>query len=154
MSQLRELEDLRAAIALGEAVTFGTGTTVTDVDDLDAAYAAEQVRLATASSLTSAVESNTQEDDYTLEITDAGLVVEMDSASANTITIPPNDDVAFPVGTIIEVCQVGAGTTTIEAGAGVTIRSAGDLTDVGGQWSSVGLRQRAVDEWVLTGDRA
>lgn len=89
--------------------------------------------------------------DYTLVLTDAGKVVEVDSGSARTVTVPPNASVAFPVGTIVEVCQVGAGTVTVAAGSGVTVRQAGALA---GQWATVSLRKRATNEWVLTGELA
>lgn len=88
---------------------------------------------------------------YTLVLGDAGSTVEMDVASANDLTVPPNSSVAFPVGTVIEVSQVGAGQTTVVAGSGVTIRTPETLV-LTGQWSTVSLRKRATDEWVLAGD--
>jgi hypothetical protein len=39
----------------------------------------------------------------------------MDNASANTFSIPTNASVAFPIGTQINVLQIGAGQTTIQA---------------------------------------
>lgn len=89
---------------------------------------------------------------YTLVIGDASKVVEMNNASANTLTVPPNSSVAFPIGSIVEVYQYGVGQTTIAAGAGVTIRSAGAKLKITSQYSSVTLRKRATDEWVLAGD--
>lgn len=89
---------------------------------------------------------------YTLVLADAGKVVEMNNASSNTLTVPPNSSVAFPVGTIIEVFQYGAGATTIAPGAGVTILSRGSDFTLAGQYSSASLRKRAGDEWVLAGD--
>lgn len=94
---------------------------------------------------------NTQTDDYTLEITDAAGIVEMDAASLKSITVPPNSSVPFPVGTIIGVARVGAGGLNVIAGSGVTVHNAGALY---AQYSEASLRQRAVDEWVLTGDLA
>ena len=47
----------------------------------------------------------------------------MDNAAANTLTVPPNSSVAFPVGTSIPIRQAGAGQTTIVAGSGVAITS-------------------------------
>lgn len=91
---------------------------------------------------------NTQTSSYTAVLADAGVVVEMNSGSANNFTIPPNSSVAFPVGTIIGVYQMGAGLTTIVAGSGVTIRNVGAMH---GQYAEASLRKRATDEWVLTG---
>lgn len=90
---------------------------------------------------------------YTLALADAGTVVEMNVATANTVTIPANSAVAFPVGTVVEVCQVGAGQTTIAAASGVTLRAPGGLS-LRAQWSSASLRKRAADEWVVAGDTA
>lgn len=89
---------------------------------------------------------------YTLAIGDAGAVVEMNNASANTLTVPPNSSVAFPVGTVVEVFQYGAGLTTVAAGAGVTIDSPGAVLTLGGQYATAALRKRGTNEWVLSGN--
>jgi hypothetical protein len=95
---------------------------------------------------------NTQTASYTLVITDGGGLVEMNVATANTLTVPPNSSVAFPIGTSTDVVQYGAGQTTITAGAGVTIRSSGSKLKLTGQYSGATLYKRATDEWVLLGD--
>lgn len=101
-----------------------------------------------------AVPQNTQAASYTLILADAGKVVEMNVAAANTLTVPPNSAVAFPVGTVIEVYQMGAGATTIVAGTGVTIRSAGGSLALRTQYATASLRKRSTDAWVLAGDLA
>jgi hypothetical protein len=98
------------------------------------------------------ISQNSRTASYTLVLSDSGKIVEMNVASGNTLTVPPNSSVAFPIGTLIGVDQMGAGQTTITPGAGVTIRSSGALTKIKGQYSSVSLRKRATDEWVLVGD--
>ena len=55
---------------------------------------------------------------YTLVLGDANGLVDTDNGSANTVTVPPNSSVAFPVGTQVLVVQQGAGQTTIVAGSG------------------------------------
>jgi hypothetical protein len=52
---------------------------------------------------------------YTAVLANNGQVVTMNNASANTFSIPTNASVAFPVGTQINVLQIGAGQTTIQA---------------------------------------
>src|SRR5690606_1989007 len=84
---------------------------------------------------------------YTLALSDAGKVVAMDSASANNLTVPPNSDVAFEVGTEIVVVQDGAGTTTIVEGDGVTVNSRGDAYDLAGQKAYATLIYRGSDVW-------
>lgn len=101
--------------------------------------------------LSGTIEADVYTASHTLVLGNLGRAVEMNVATANTVTVPPNSSVAFPVGAVVEVCQVGAGQTTIVAGAGVTIQTPQTLVLVG-QWSTVSLRQRAVDVWVLAGD--
>lgn len=94
---------------------------------------------------------NTRTASYTLILSDKNIkIVEMNVASANNLTVPPNSSVAFPIGTRIDVVQYGAGVTTIVAGAGVTIRSAGTLV-LDGQYAAATLYKRGTDEWVLIG---
>ena len=94
---------------------------------------------------------NNQTASYTLVLADAGKAVEVNNASANTLTVPPNSSVAFPTGTQIIVFQQGAGATTITAGAGVTLRSKDSNLAVDGQYASAALVKRASDEWYVTG---
>lgn len=88
---------------------------------------------------------------YTLVLADSGKIVEMNNAAANTLTVPPNTSVAFPVGTQIVVVQQGAGQTTIAAGAGVTLRSDTSKLKILAQYASVALIKRAADEWYVVG---
>ncbi len=90
---------------------------------------------------------NTQTANYVLAMTDLGGIVEMNLAGANTVTVPANATVAFPLGTRIMVIQAGAGQTTIVAAGGVTLRNAGALA---AQWNAAWLYKRGTDEWVMT----
>lgn len=98
------------------------------------------------------VPANRQTASYTLVLADQGYAIEMNVATANNLTVPPNSSVAFPVGAILEVGQYGAGQTTIVAGAGVTIRSAGGKLKLTSQYSTATLRKVATDEWWAAGD--
>jgi len=89
---------------------------------------------------------------YTLVLADAGRLVEMTNASANTLTIPPDSSVSFPNGTQILVVQAGAGQTTLVAGSGVTIRSKDSNLKLSAQWCGVTLIKRATDNWLAIGD--
>lgn len=93
---------------------------------------------------------STQSGSYTLVLTDAGKTILMNSASAQTLTVPTNASVAFPVGTKIDVLQTGAGETTI-AGAGVTINSEGSKLKLNAQWAAATLIKRGTDTWVVIG---
>jgi hypothetical protein len=95
---------------------------------------------------------NTQTASYQLVLTDAGKIIEMNVGTGNTLTIPPNSTAAFATGVRIDIVQIGAGQTTIAAGAGVTIRSGGSKLKITGQYSAASLYKRGTDEWVLAGD--
>lgn len=86
---------------------------------------------------------------YTLVLTDAGRVIEMNNAAANTLTVPTDASVNFPVGTVIDIFQTGAGQTTV-GGAGVTINARPGLK-LSGQWATATLIKRASNTWLLTG---
>lgn len=94
---------------------------------------------------------NAQTDSYTLVLGDAGKLIEMGKATAQTLTVPPNSSVAFPTGTKVDVVQTGAGETTIAAGSGVTINSEGSKLKINAQWQAVSLIKRATNTWVLIG---
>ena len=88
---------------------------------------------------------------YTLAIGDAQNLVTMDNGSANTLTIPTDASVPFLSGTWVEVWQLGAGATTIEADTGVTLNgiSAGSVT-LGATYASAMLRKIGPDAWIVT----
>jgi len=69
--------------------------------------------------------SATKTGSYTLVAADAGTRVVMNVASANTVTV---DNSLFSAGQIVQISNIGAGVTTVTAGAGVTINSADVLT--------------------------
>lgn len=97
---------------------------------------------------------NTQTADYVLVLADSGKTVELNKATAISVTVPPNASVAFPIGTVIDVVQLGAGAATVVAGAAVTIRSAAGALGIAAQYAGARLRKRATNEWVLTGSLA
>jgi hypothetical protein len=74
------------------------------------------------------------------------------NASAQTYTVPPNSSVAFPVGTQIDIIQIGAGKITLAQGSGVTINSKDGNKAIGAQYVGVTLVKLATDTWNLTGD--
>ena len=99
------------------------------------------------------VSTNAQTASYTLVLADKNKIVEMGVGTANTLTVPLNATVAWPVGTQINILQTGAGQTTITATVGVTINAAPGLK-MRTQWSYATLVKRATDTWVLVGDIA
>jgi len=100
------------------------------------------------------VVTNRQTASYTLLLSDADKLVEMNVASANNLTVPLNSSVAFSTGTQILLAQYGAGQTTIVATSGVTIRSNGAKLKLNAQYSGATLIKIDTNEWYLFGDIA
>jgi len=96
---------------------------------------------------------NTRVTDYTLVLSDGSystpVLVEMNVAGANTVTVPLNSSVAFPTGAVISISQYGAGTTTIVATGGVTINSSSGSLVSPGQYAVMVLEKRGTNEWYL-----
>jgi hypothetical protein len=97
---------------------------------------------------------NVQNGDYTLVLTDAGKSIDKQSGGAGeTITIPANDTVAFPVGTVICGDNDGGGTLTIAITTDVLEDSAGNtgsrtVAD-NGSWV---IKKIAATKWRITGN--
>jgi hypothetical protein len=96
--------------------------------------------------------TSAQTGSYTLVLADAYKIVEMNVASANTLTVPDNSSVAFPTGTQITVIQTGAGQTTLAGTSGVTVNSKDGNLKIAGEWGSATLIKRATDTWVAIGN--
>jgi hypothetical protein len=81
---------------------------------------------------------------------DIRKTVRSTNAAANTVTVPPNSSVAFPIGTKIMITQGGAGSTTIAAGAGVTIDAPASVTlEIDETNGSRGLIKYDTNSWTL-----
>ncbi|USH45025.1 minor tail protein [Gordonia phage Camerico] len=76
----------------------------------------------------------------TLVLADASKAIEVDSATGVTVTIPADASVNFPIGTIIDIVQIGVGKVTV-SGSGFTPNTSSSLsTRV--RWSAIQLRKR------------
>lgn len=89
---------------------------------------------------------------YTLVLVDQSKVIECNNASAVTLTVPPNNSVAFPIGTVIGIKQTGAGRVTVEAGLGVTITSKNSNLLLTSQYSEAALHKTATNTLSLVGE--
>ena len=122
----------------------------TDVANGDPGHAELHNAERTAINKLSTMVTSTKTASHTLVLADANTIIEMNVGTANTLTVPANSGVAFPIGTVIEVYQLGAGQTTVVAATGATIRTP-DTLKLDGQYATAALRKRATDEWVLDG---
>jgi len=89
---------------------------------------------------------------YTLVLGDQSNLVACANGSAITLTVPPNADVAFPIGTEIAVVQGAAGQVTITAGAGVGLYAADSELKTRVIYSAAYLYKSATDSWLIAGD--
>jgi len=94
--------------------------------------------------------------DYTAVIADAYQVVElMNKATAIAYRIPTNASVAFPIGTVLTVLNIGAGVCTISAvtSGTTTILSAGAVAAAPtlAQYKSAACIKTATDTWYVVG---
>jgi len=94
---------------------------------------------------------------YTLVLTDKNKFIKMNiTSTANTVTVPTNASVAFPVGSQIHIIQYGTGKTQVIPVSGtVTIYS--NPTSAPGaylraQYSSATLLKCDTNIWMLMGD--
>jgi len=88
---------------------------------------------------------------YTGVIGDAGKLITLSNASAITFTIPANASVAYPVGTVINLVQLGAGQVTV-AITSDTLNSPDSRTKLKGQYSLASIIKITSTSWVLSGD--
>lgn len=88
---------------------------------------------------------------YTLVMGDAGKFVQITFATAITLTVPTNASVAFPIGTQVNIMQLGAGQITI-GGAGVTFLSSGNKLKTTDQYSVATIIKTDTDTWAVVGN--
>ena len=89
---------------------------------------------------------------YTLSAaSERDSLIEVDSTSPVTITIPTNSAVAYPIGTTLDILGTNTGLITIAGDSGVTVNSTPGLK-LRTQWSSCTLFKRAENSWVVYGD--
>ena len=89
---------------------------------------------------------------YTLVLGDAGKYVTLSNASAVTLTVPTNATVAFDVGTVVNIVQLGAGQVTIAGAVGVTVNSESSKLKLKGQYAVASLLKTATNTWVALGN--
>jgi hypothetical protein len=92
---------------------------------------------------------------YTLALGDHNdnTIIVMNVATPNNVTVPPNATAAFPIGSQVEILQLGAGQTTIVAGSGVTVAGTTTLK-LAEQYARCVLLKTDTNVWVVSGEMA
>lgn len=171
IAAITNIHGVTGSIAPLNAPTF-TGTVVlpsttsignvssTELGYVDGVTSAIQTQL-DARALLSPLTNAQTGSSYTLVLSDAGKYIEMNNATnPNTVIVPLNSSVAFPVGTEITIIQTGTGNTRIDpVDVNVTINyysltgaTGTDARRIKAQWSAATLIKRATNTWVLIGN--
>jgi hypothetical protein len=86
------------------------------------------------------------------QLTHRDSLIEVDSTSATTLTIPLDSTVNYPVGTTIDILQTNTGQVTIAPVSGSVTVNATPGLKLRTRWSSATLLKRAANTWVVYGD--
>lgn len=81
---------------------------------------------------------------YTVTLDDLNKIVTMHGTTLSMF-FPLEEDVNFPIGSIIFAYNLGAATFTVIGAAGVTVRNGGTVP----QYQQISVRKRAANEWVM-----
>lgn len=99
-------------------------------------------------------QQNVKNSDYTLVLTDAGKHIYSANTGAQTITIPTNASVAFPIGSVITLVNMGSVSILLSA-LGVSLLNNGSTTPMGNisvlnSGVSLQLLKTGTDTWNAT----
>jgi len=89
---------------------------------------------------------------YETDIDDQNGMVTMDNALANTVTIPANASVAYPVGTQLFFMQLGVGQTTITITSDTLNGPIAAPFECREQYVPVTALKVDTTEWIITGN--
>lgn len=93
------------------------------------------------------VETSLKTANHTLVLDDLNKVVAMNVSTGGVLTVPTND-VAFPLGSVINVYNANpTAFLEIKGATGVTVRNPGTIEP----YQEASLRKRAANEWVAAG---
>jgi hypothetical protein len=90
--------------------------------------------------------------DHVAALTDVGKTILRTSGSAQTLTLPQNSAVAFPIGSSFAVIAQGAGALTVQAGTGATLEKRGSTTAVVIAKGRVVCTKVGANAWNVSGD--
>lgn len=97
---------------------------------------------------------NPQASNYTLALTDVGKHIRCTNAGAQTVTIPLNATVAFPIGSCITLVNTGTTAVSVAIAGGVTLTQAATGATGARTLATTGLcslLKIATDAWYITG---
>ena len=127
---------------VGTGITLNSGATVTFADGT----------VQSSAGVPSITTIAAQTASYTLSsLAERDRTITMSSASPMTFTVPNDSTLNFPVGTSIDIIQIGAGQVTFAGASGVTINTSTGLK-LRTTWAAATLFKIAANTWVVYGD--
>jgi hypothetical protein len=129
------------------AITTNTTGTITSarVSSTKFSFQPSTGTLDVAGTVRSLRTENIKTANHTLELADRDKVVVFDGTAAQTVTIPSNANVAFPIGSVVYLARVNTGSLTLAAQGGVTISKSGTFAAN----EEIYCRKRATDTWII-----
>ena len=98
-----------------------------------------------AGTLTDLRTENVKTGSHTLATADRNKVVAMNNSSNATVTIPNDNNVNFPIGSVVYINRIGSGNVELAGQAGVTVSRTGTLA----QFEELHVRKRAANYWMV-----
>lgn len=88
----------------------------------------------------------------TVQRTDVGKTIELNSSSAITVTIPNSASATLPNNSYIAFVRKGSGSVTFVPGNGVIINSLNGNLSISGRYGKAEIYKTDTNTWILTGD--
>ena len=154
-------DDINASAGIDKTKISGTAITAGDTGTVTSTMIADGTIVNADINASAAIEQNkiadsiidTKTANYTLVLTDKNKFIEMNVGSANTVSIPTDASVNFPIGSQINITQYGTGKTQVVAVTpGTTSVRSTPGAFLRAQYSSATIIKRAANEWYLIGD--
>jgi hypothetical protein len=101
--------------------------------------------LTTAGPVVDRRQDNSQGSSYTLALTDRNKVVAFNGSSAQTVTIPVESSIDFPIGSVVYIARIGSGSLTLAGAGGVTVSKTGTFA----LNEEIAVRKRASNSWIV-----
>lgn len=129
------------------ALTLPTSGTIVGITNLSASGTVY------ASEIHAPRRLNVQTSSYTLTVHDLNTIITINSSGATTLFIPANSAVPLPIGSKLDVIQLGTGQITVD-GNGYDVSSSTGYMKTANQHSVISLYKINANEWILGGDLA
>ena len=95
--------------------------------------------------ITSLRTENVKTNSHTLALEDRNKVVAFNGTGSQTVTVPTNAAVAFPIGSVVYINRINTGTLTLAVSGGVTINKTGTFNAN----EEIYCRKRDTNTWIV-----